>query len=1693
MLNPSPIISVFAVFLAASAAAPPALGQTRTTGSVVVSPRIDPRVRERAQTEPAIPVFVVLEHQPQAEIFARARAANALYRQVAESRYRQAAEPALSNVEELRQAREALDSVVLRTRQQAFQDIEQAVGPQQDALEARLRGLGAARISRYLGINMLAAEIPASAIADLEADSEIARVFAVETYAAQLAGSVPALGAPAFWNAGYTGQGESVGILDSGIRTNHPAFAGVTFVNHVFLANAAANSCFGDHSNSAEDQHGHGTYVAGVVASRGSPGWTNYRGVAKGLGTIYNLKVAYQYSVACNSMISQSDSRDVLAALDWAVRNTPVKIFNYSYGNPGRTDDDPFAQAIDQYIDNYGLTITIAAGYCNHFIIGMPNPGDLTVNTPGNAYNGITVGNWNDPDSCKGTAGPSETGRQKPDLLAPGNNVFSAAYNWDATPGTADDFASVTSTSAAAPHIAGAVALLGSAGVSDPLAAKALLINGSDQADYYSPRTADLTQTASQLNYLTGTLTANSVPQLYRVHLTGDFRATLAWNRHVIGGTSYLNAVNLAVFSASDGNGGPIGATGPDNALRIIRSFTGDFVVAVVMTSSPMAGVSSEPYAVAFNVPFTPVFGPRLRSVCSLPSPIESGSQFTLTCDVINDGDLAAVGVSGRLGIPTGFVLNDFIPWGTTDLGTIQPGASSSATFHLTAPAAAGAYSIQWNVNSTQAFFVSSSTAATATAAVHSALLPPVLVSPPNGAAGVSATPTLVWNASSGATSYDVYLGPSPTPPLVTNIAATSYSASTIAPGALYYWRVVAKNASSSVSSVLWSFTTPSASPGQRQYWIATVAGNPQSQVRWSDGSPATSVALHMVGGVAAGAGGRFYIGDAGNAWIRVVAPDGAMTTLGDPGATACGLYPKTPLSPFECPGRLAVDAAGNLYVSDTNRVLKVTPAGVVTTVAGNKDPGYSGDGGPAVNAQLNLPSAVALDTAGDIFVADAGNHVVRKVTAGGTISTVAGNGQPGHAGDGGPATSAQLYQPAGVAVDATGSLLIADTGNGLIRKVTPDGTITTVAGGGGGWDGYDGEGGPATSASLEWPVSVAAAADGSFYIPEPYGNSRILRVDPRGIITTVAGGVLTAGSGDGGPATSTEVGAGDLSVASTGEIYIAGDLVRVLVPVDLTCQYRVTPAEVALGSGGGSVSISIQTTPACRWTAGYPAWVVGRGFGSGSGTVNVSVASNPGALRSGTMMIAGTAIAVTQADGACNYALGPGGNTVLAAGASGSIAVTAGPSCPWVASSSVDWVTLSEPSSAVGGGTVNYTVAPNAGGTRSATVTIAGLSFNVQQNGPSAGGLRFVPVTPCRVADTRGGAGAMGTAETRSFAIPQSGCGIPSTAQAYSLNVTVVPQGPLSFLTLWPTGQNKPLVSTLNSFGGIVVANAAIVPAGFNGAVSVYVTNPTDVILDINGYFDSPGTYAFYPVSPCRVADTRGAAGPFGAPSLTGARSRDFPVPSSSCGLPATASAYSMNVTVVPAGYLGYLKTWPTGQTQPNVSTLNSWTGKVVANAALVPAGSAGSISVYAQDPTQVVLDTNGYFGAPGGTGGLSFHPVAPCRVADTRGGAGPLGGPKMGDGESRSFPIPSSGCGIPATASAYSLNVTVVPDGMLQYLTAWPTGSARPLVSTLNSWDGTVVANAAIVPAGQDGAISVFVTNHTHVILDINGYFAP
>ena len=437
-----------------------------------------------------------------------------------------------------------------------------------------------------------------------------------------------------------------------------------------------------------------------------------------------------------------------------------------------------------------------------------------------------------------------------------------------------------------------------------------------------------------------------------------------------------------------------------------------------------------------------------------------------------------------------------------------------------------------------------------------------------------------------------------------------------------------------------------------------------------------------------------------------------------------------------------------------------------------------------------------------------------------------------------------------------------------------------------------------------------------------------------------------------------------------------------------------------------------------------------------------------------------------------------------------------------------------------VAGGT--YTLAASlAGYSFGVPVTFSNLSANQVANFTGSAGLEFYSVTPCRIADTRTGAGfagqfgppTMAGGAARTFSILSSPCaaGIPTTASAYSLNFTAVPPagGPEANLTTWPTGlaTGMPNVSTLNYYSS-VVANAAAVAAGTNGAINTYVVDPTDVLIDISGYFAPPlaSGLEFYPVTPCRIADTRtgaGFTGQFGPPSMAGGATRTFGILSSPCaaGIPATASAYSLNFTAVPpaGGPESNLTTWPTGLAagMPNVSTLNYYSS-VVANAAVVPAGTNGAINAYVVDPTDLLIDIDGYF-APPLASGLHFYPLTPCRIADTRTGAGftgQFGPPTMATGATRTFTLPASSCGVPATASAYSLNFTVVPPagGPEANLTTWPTGLATgmPNVSTLNYYS-SVVANAAIVPAGTNGAINVYVVDPTDVLIDVNGYFAP
>ena len=300
---------------------------------------------------------------------------------------------------------------------------------------------------------------------------------------------------------------------------------------------------------------------------------------------------------------------------------------------------------------------------------------------------------------------------------------------------------------------------------------------------------------------------------------------------------------------------------------------------------------------------------------------------------------------------------------------------------------------------------------------------------------------------------------------------------------------------------------------------ITTVAGN--GSVTYSgDGGAATNASLNYPYGVVVDAFGDLFIGDFFNNRVRKVGANGIITTVAGNGAPAYSgdNGPATNASLYY-PEDMALDASGNLFITDTfnNRVRKVNTNGIITTVAGNGgSAGYSGDGGPATNAKLGNPCDLAFDASGNLFFSDYYNSRIRKVDTNGIITTVAGNGTYGYSGDGGQATNASLAWPRGVTFDTSGNLLIADYRNNRVRKVNTTGIITTVAGGG---TSYPGDGGPATNASLYYPQGLALDAADNLFITDGSHN-RVRKVDANGIITTVAGNGIAGYSGDGGQAT---------------------------------------------------------------------------------------------------------------------------------------------------------------------------------------------------------------------------------------------------------------------------------------------------------------------------------------------------------------------------------------------------------------------------------------------------------------------------------------------------------------------------------------------------------------------------------------------
>jgi sugar lactone lactonase YvrE len=380
----------------------------------------------------------------------------------------------------------------------------------------------------------------------------------------------------------------------------------------------------------------------------------------------------------------------------------------------------------------------------------------------------------------------------------------------------------------------------------------------------------------------------------------------------------------------------------------------------------------------------------------------------------------------------------------------------------------------------------------------------------------------------------------------------------------------------------------------------------------------ATGVPLLLPSAIAFDAAGNLYIAETAAHLVRRIDTAGVVVTLAGTGVEGdAGDGGPATSARLDSPGGVGLDAAGNVFVADTHnhRIRRIAAAtGTISTVAGTGMAGFAGDGGPATAALLDLPTALSVDAAGNLFIADTANHRIRKVTAAGVISTVAGTGVEGFSGDGGPATEAGIDSPHGLAVDTAGNLYLSDTGNGRIRRVAAaTGILTTVAGGG-----VLGDGAAATSAAIALPRGITLDAAGNLYLAEA-GSQRIRRIAVDGTITTVAGQGTQVFSGDGGPAVAASLDTPRAVAVSPGGLLTLADTGNARIR-----QLDALPApgpdiHTLAGLDVGTAGALVLTGPAVN--------------AYGSGTLTAQLDESPGGTGAVTLLdlVAGTAITIFQ------------------------------------------------------------------------------------------------------------------------------------------------------------------------------------------------------------------------------------------------------------------------------------------------------------------------------------------------------------------------------------------------------------------------------------------------------------------------------
>jgi len=365
-----------------------------------------------------------------------------------------------------------------------------------------------------------------------------------------------------------------------------------------------------------------------------------------------------------------------------------------------------------------------------------------------------------------------------------------------------------------------------------------------------------------------------------------------------------------------------------------------------------------------------------------------------------------------------------------------------------------------------------------------------------------------------------------------------------------------------------------------------------------------------------------------------------------------------------------------------------------------------------------------------------------------------------------------------------------------------------------------------------------------------------------------------------------------------------------------------------------------------------------------------------------------------------------------------------------------------------------------------------------------------YTALNPNRILDTRNAGGPLGPGASRNLTVTGGTTGVPTTATSVVLNVTATSTTAASYLTVYPTGALKPLASNLNWTAGRTVPNLVVVQVGNAGQVSFFNgAGSTDVVVDLEGYFAAPGTTSAgqeVALSPARITDTRSGSGqPNAGATLGPNRSLDIAVRGAG-GVPLSGvSAAILNVTSTDTNAFSYLTVWPTNSTRPTASNLNWVPGQTVPNRVIVPIDqTSGKVSVYnAFGNADVVVDVSGFFTDATATG-KQFNAMSPVRILDTR-----TSGPTLGPGGVLSLRVGGNN-GVPTTASAAILNVTVTNTFAPSFLTLYPCG-ARPNASDLNWVAGQTVANLTVATLNLGATCIYNSTGTTDVVVDLSGYF--